>query len=71
MTELKQELIALVESIPDEQTDLLTKINKNIRELLDNNSNRQDEIYSRAEQDLALIEDAESLTHEEDDLKNG
>ena len=71
MTELKQELIALVESIPDEQTDLLTKINKNIRELLDTNSNRQDEIYSRAEQDLALIEDAESLTHEEDDLKNG
>ena len=65
MTATKNKIIALIENIPDEQTRLLNKILANIRELIDADSQWQDEIYSRAEQDLALIEDAESLTHEE------
>lgn len=61
----KQEAIALIESIPDERTEVLLKIVKGIRELI--NADSQDDIYNDAEQDLALIEDAESLTHEGDD----
>lgn len=61
----KQEAIALIESIPDERIDMLLKIVKGIRELI--NSDSQDDLYNDAEQDLALIEDAESLTHEGDD----
>ena len=64
MTDLKQEAIILIESIPEERTDVLIKIIKNIRELVDFDQWR-DEIFSRDEQDFALIEDAESLTHEE------
>lgn len=63
---LKQEAIALIESIPDERQDLLQKIVKGIYNLLDADS--QDDLYNDAEQDLALIEDAESLTHEGDNL---
>ena len=61
---LKQEAIALIESIPDERQDVLSKIVKGIYGLLDADS--QDDLYNDAEQDLALIEDAESLTHEGD-----
>ena len=63
MTELKQKIIALVEKIPDERTDVLTKIIGDICEFMDDDL-RQDEIFSRAEQDLALLEDIESLTRE-------
>jgi len=63
---LKQEAIALIESIPDERQDVLQKIVKGIYNLLDADS--QDDLYNDAEQDLALIEDAESLTHEGDNL---
>ena len=70
MTATKNEIIALIENIPDEQTQLLNKILTNIRELIDSDSQWQDEIYSRAEQDLALIEDAESLTHDESSTTN-
>ena len=62
MIELKQKIIALIESIPDERTDVLTKILGVVCNLAD--ENHQDEIFSRAEQDLALIEDIESLTRE-------
>lgn len=63
---LKQEIIALIENIPDEQIDLQKKILSNLRALVD--SQWQDEIYSRAEHDFALIEDAESLTHDEEGI---
>lgn len=62
MIELKRKIIALIESIPDERTDVLTKILATVCDLAD--ENHQDEIFSRAEQDLALIEDIESLTRE-------
>ena len=60
---LKQEAIALIESIPDDRQDILQKIVKGIYGLLDTDS--QDDIYNTVEHDLALIEDAESLTHDE------
>ena len=63
---LKQEAIALIETIPDERQDILQKIVKGIYELLDADS--QDDLYNAAEQDLALIEDAESLIHEGDNV---
>lgn len=62
MIELKRKIIALIESIPDERTEVLTKILGVVCNLAD--ENHQDEIFSRAEQDLALIEDIESLTRE-------
>ncbi len=60
---LKQEAIALIESIPDERQDVLQKIVKGIYGLLDADS--QDDLYNDIEHDLALIEDAENLTHDE------
>lgn len=60
---LKQEAIALIESIPDERQDVLQKIVKGIYNLLDADS--QDDLYNDTEQDFALIEDAENLTHDE------
>ena len=63
MIDLKQEAVALIENIPDERTDVLIKVVKTLRELVDENF-QQDEIYSRAEQDLSLMEDIETLTRE-------
>ena len=69
MNELKQEAIALIESIPDGRDDLLVKSIKILRDLL--NDDFQEEIYSRAEEDLAIIEDIETLTREEGNAKDG
>ena len=55
MTALKQEAFALIESIPDEKSDVLIKIVKNIREVLGINSN------SRAERNLAIMKDVKAL----------
>ena len=64
MIDLKQEAVALIENIPDERTDVLIKVVKTLRELVDENF-QQDEIYSRAEQDLSLMEDIETLTRDD------
>lgn len=69
MNELKQETIALIESIPDEKSYVLVGIVKILRDLL--NDDFQEEIYSRAEQDLAIMEDIETLTREEGNAKDG
>ncbi|MBE8954531.1 MAG: hypothetical protein SR2Q5_02520 [Quinella sp. 2Q5] len=58
MNNLKREAIALIESIPDERSDVLIAAVKNLRALIEDD----DEIFSRAEQDLALMEDIETLT---------
>jgi len=55
---LKREAIALIESIPDERSDVLIAAVKKLRALIEDD----DEIFSRAEQDLALMEDIETLT---------
>ena len=58
MNNLKREAIALIESIPDERSDVLIAAVKKLRALIEDD----DEIFSRAEQDLALMEDIETLT---------
>ena len=63
MTNLKREALALIESIPDDRNDVLLKIVKGIRELVDTDS--QDDIYSAVEHDLAIIEEMENLIGEE------
>ncbi|MBR0061375.1 MAG: hypothetical protein IJP68_07830 [Selenomonadaceae bacterium] len=55
MTTLKQEAFALIESIPDDKSDVLIKIVKNIREVLGINSN------SRAERNLAIMDEIQKL----------
>ena len=55
MTALKQEVIALIENIPDENSDVLVKIRKSIRELLGVNSK------SLAEKNLAIMDEITNL----------
>ena len=55
MTALKQEALALIDSIPDEKPDLLIKVIKNIREVLGVNSS------SRAERNLAIMDEIQNL----------
>ena len=66
MTNLKREALALIESIPDDRNDVLLKIVKGIRELVDTDS--QDDIYSAVEHDLAIIEEMENLIGEESEV---
>ena len=55
MTELKQEAFALIESIPDEKSDVLIKVIKNIRELLGIN------LKSRSERNTAIMDEVKNL----------
>ena len=69
MNEAKQHAIDLIASIPDDKTELLAAIVKGIRKEID--ADFQDDVYSRAEQDLALMEEAENLVGEGGDAKVG
>ena len=69
MTELKREAIALIAKLPAENKDVLVNIVKTLHNVL--NKDFQDEIYSRAEEDLAIMEDIETLTREEGNAKDG
>ena len=60
--EVRQEAITLIESIPDDRADILVKIIRGIRELVGHDS--QDDFYSRAEHDLAIMEEIETLTRD-------
>ena len=55
MTALKQEVIALIAEIPDDKSDVLVKIRKNIRELLGVDSK------SLAEKNLAIMDEITNL----------
>ena len=55
MTALKQEALALIDSIPDEKPDLLIKVIKNIREVLRINSS------SRSERNLVIMDEIQNL----------
>ena len=55
MTELKQEAFALIESIPNEKSDVLIKVIKNIRELLGIN------LKSRSERNIAIMDEVKNL----------
>ena len=55
MTALKQEVFTLIEGIPDEESDVLFKVLKSVREILGMNSN------SRAERNIAIMEEVQDL----------
>ena len=55
MTALKQEVITLIEGIPDEKSDVLSSILKNVREILRSNSK------SRAERNIAIMKEVKEL----------
>ena len=55
MTALKQEVITLVEGIPDEKSDVLATILKNVREIISGN------LKSRAERNSTTMDEIHSL----------
>lgn len=55
MTALKQEVITLIEGIPDEKSDVLSSILKNVREILRSSSK------SRAERNIAIMKEVKDL----------
>ena len=55
MTALKQEVITLIEEIPDEKSDVLSSILKTVREILKSNSK------SRAERNIAIMKEVKDL----------
>ena len=71
MTEHKLEAIALIERIPDEKSAAVLKILQGVCELLGVDTNRNERLIERIEQDLALMEEAESLFGEGGDPNNG
>ena len=70
MTELKREAMTLIENIPDENTALLAKILKNLRGLIDD-AKRQRKQISRVEENLAVMEEIETLVGEGGDGCDG
>ena len=71
MTEAKQEAVALILSIPDEKSATVLKILKNVCEMLNLDTNRQERLVERVEEKLALMEELENLVGEESDSKDG
>lgn len=55
MTALKQELITLIEGIPDEKSDVLASILKNVREIIKSN------LKARAERNIAIMKEVKAL----------
>ena len=55
MTALKQEVISLIEEIPDEKSDVLATILKNVREIISGN------LKSRAERNIATMNEIQKL----------
>ena len=64
MTALKQEVIALIENIPDDKLDVLVKVRKSIRELLGVNSK------SRAEKNLSIMDEVTNLIDDDIPWRN-
>ena len=71
MTETKLKAIALIASIPDDKAATVLKILENVCELLNIDSNRQERLTERVEENLALMEEIENLVGEEVDTKDG
>ena len=71
MTKAKLEAIALIASIPDDKAATVLKILENVCELLNVDTNRQERLTERVEEDLALIEEVENLVGEGGDAKVG
>lgn len=58
---MKQELHALIDSIPDDKAEIVLNILENICELLNVETNRQERLTNRAEEKLVLMEEIENL----------
>jgi len=71
VTKAKLEAIALIASIPDDKAATVLKILENVCELLNVDTNRQERLTERVEEDLALIEEVENLVGEGGDAKVG
>ncbi len=71
MTKAKLEAIALIASIPDDKAATVLKILENVCELLNVDTNRQERLIERVEEDLALMEEVENLVGEGGDAKVG
>ena len=71
MTEAKQEAIALILSVPDEKSAAVLKILKNVCEILNVDTNRQELLVAHVEEKLALMEEIENLVGEESDSTDG
>ena len=65
MTETKLAAIALITNIPDDKAATVLKILENICELLNVDTNRQERLTERVEENLALMEEVEGLVGEE------
>ena len=65
MTESKLEAIALIERIPDEKSATVLKILQNVCELLSVDTNLNEHLTARIEQNLALMEELENLIGED------
>ncbi len=64
MNDFKQQAIALIESIPDEKSEAVLKILEGVCELLKVDSNRNEILTERVEENVALMEEIENLVGE-------
>ena len=64
MNTFKQEAIALIESIPDEKSEAVLKILEGVCELLKVDSDRNEILTERVEENVALMEEIENLVGE-------
>ena len=64
MNEFKREAIALIESIPYEKSEAVLKILEGVCELLKVDSDRNEILTERVEENVALMEEVEALVDE-------
>lgn len=64
MNEFKQQAVALIESIPDEKSEAVLKILEGVCELLKVDSDRNEILTERVEENVALMEEIENLVGE-------
>lgn len=71
MTKHKLEAIALIERVPDEKSAAVLKILQGVCELIGVDTNRNERLTERIEQNLALMEELENLVGEGGDNRDG
>ena len=66
MTKNKLAAIALIERVPDEKSAAVLKILQGVCELIGVDTNRNERLTERIEQNLALMEELENLVGEDE-----
>jgi len=66
MTKHKLAAIALIERVPDEKSAVVLKILQGVCELIGVDTNRNERLTERIEQNLALMEELENLVGEDE-----